>query len=357
LCLSVVVGEPGNARPLGHREDEVSAAGTEARASSRVALITGVSGQDGWYLSQLLQKRGDRVIGTVLEEMPATSGASGSTSAGERETLDVADADRVAELLARTQPDEIYHLAAQSHVGASWENAVDTIRANALGTACLLDAVRRIVPNARVVVAGSCEIFGRALETPQRETTTPNPVSPYGASKLLAQQLTAMFRERYAVHASTAILFNHESPRRPAAFVTQKIALGAAAVAEGRASELVLGNLESRRDWGFAADYVDAMSRMLQLDAPEDLVIGTGESRSVRDFCQAAFQHVGLDYREVVRVDPALFRPIDAPALVADAARARARLGWTPSISFEQLVGMMVDAGLERGAGRRHLTS
>ena len=166
-----------------------------------------------------------------------------------------------------------------------------------------------------------------------------------------------MFRERYSMHASTAILFNHESPRRPGNFVTQKIARGAAAVAEGRATELALGNLDARRDWGYAADYVDAMSRMLQLDAPEDLVIGTGESRSVRDFCQAAFGHVGLDFQEFVRVDPALFRPDDAPALVADPSRARARLGWTPSISFEQLVGMMVDAELERGAGRRHLTS
>lgn len=331
--------------------------GTNAPTHARVALITGVGGQDGWYLSHLLLKRGYRVIGTVLKQPPATSQAGESESADERVILDVADGDGVAELLARTHPDEIYHLAAKSHVGASWESPVETIRANALGTACLLDAVRRVVPNARVVVAGSCEIFGRALETPQRETTTPNPVSPYGASKLLAQQLTGMFRQQYAMHASTAILFNHESPRRPANFVTQKIARGAAAVAERRASELVLGNLEARRDWGYAADYVEAMWRMLQLDAPEDLVIGTGEARSVRDFCQAAFQHVGLDHREFVRVDPALLRPEDAPALVADASRARARLGWTPSISFEQLVGMMVDAELERGAGRRHLTS
>jgi GDPmannose 4,6-dehydratase len=332
-----------------------SSADTSGRA--RVALITGAGGQDGWYLSRLLVERGYRVIGTVREQRAGPARGEPFEASVEWVALDISEAGRVADLLAHTRPDEIYHLAAQSHVGASWENPVETIRANALGTACLLDAARRLVPNAHVVSAGSCEIFGRAVETPQREATTPNPISPYGASKLLAQQLTAMFRQQYGMHASTAILFNHESPRRPESFVTQKIARGAAAIVEGRASELVLGNLEARRDWGYAADYVDAMSRMLQLEAPEDLVIGTGEARTVREFCEAAFGHVGLDYRHFVRVDPGLLRPNDAPALVADASRARARLGWTPSISFGQLVGMMVDAGLERGAGRRHLTS
>lgn len=315
---------------------------------SKTALITGVAGQDGSYLAEFLLARQYRVHGVVRP---------GGTPARERlgELVDrlqvheldlAADDDRLAELLRAVQPDEIYHLASPTFVPDSWRRPAETAQAAALSTARLLGAVGEVDARIRFFLAGSSAVFGSPRESPQSESTPLSPRTPYGAAKAYAQHLTAAYRESKGLFACCGILFNHESPRRGGEFVSRKITQAAARIRRGDATPLRLGNLDAARDWGFAGDYVDAMWRMLQQDAPRDLVIGTGRSHTVRDFAAAAFAHAGLDWREHVVCDAELFRPAENVPLAADIRAARQFLGWEPQTPFEDLVRMMVDADL-----------
>lgn len=321
-------------------------------ATPRTALVTGISGQDGSYLAELLLARGYRVVGTTRHRGPEAPWRLASIrDALELREVDLSDAGAVAQLVAEVAPHEIYHLAAASRVDASWRHPTEALVANAGSTANLLLALRAECASARLVVASSCEIFGQPEQGPQSERTALAPASPYGVSKAAAYWLTTNFRESHGLHVASAILFNHESPRRSPDFVTRKITQAVARIAAGQQSELVLGNLEGRRDWGFAGDYMVALWQMLQLDRPRDLVIGTGRSHSVREFCERAFAHAGLDYRAHVVAERALFRPVDTTSLVADARLAETLLGWTPRVSFEALVEMMVSADLAHVRG------
>ena len=308
------------------------------------ALITGVTGQDGSYLAELLLAKGYTVFGMVrpADGLPPRTPASGA--AVRFVPGDLLDQASLDEVVAASAPDEVYHLAADSSVRLSWEQPVASSDLTALGTARLLEAVRHHAAGARLFYASSSEIFGAAAESPQRESTPVAPLTPYGVAKAYGHFLVRAYREGHGLYAVSGILYNHESPRRGPDFVTRKITRAAVAIGLGRQDELRLGNLDVRRDWGFAGDYVDAMWRMLRQETPEDLVIGTGETHTVRELCDIAFRTVGLDYREFVKQDPAFFRPADAELLVADASRARARLGWEPTVSFEELVRAMVDA-------------
>lgn len=313
--------------------------------ASRTALVTGITGQDGSYLAELLVGRGYRVVGTTRRRTPAS--VQRLTPWLDRLTLlelDLGDTAAVRALVAQVAPDEVYHVAAASRVDESWRHPVEALVANAGSTANVLDALIRERPGARLLVASSCEIFGRPASAPQSERTPIAPVSPYGVSKAAAFWLTANYRESHGLFAASAILYNHESPRRSEAFVTRKISLGAARIAAGIGQQLALGDLDARRDWGFAGDYTDAMWRMLQLDRPRDLVLGTGASHSVREFCELAFAHVGLDYRDHVVADRTLVRPVDPTSFVADAGLARDLLDWEPNVAFPALVEMMVSA-------------
>lgn len=312
------------------------------------ALITGYTGQDGSYLAELLLDKGYEVFGLIRRR--ATPGDENVAHLAGRVTLVPGDMIDHASLMAaveRSQPDEVYNLAAQSYVGASWSQAEATAQITALGAVRLLEAVRLACPTARYYQASSSEMFGLS-PPPQSEATSFHPRSPYGAAKLHAHWATINARESYGLFACSGILFNHESPRRGTEFVTRKIARAAARIRLGLEHDLTLGNLDARRDWGFAGDYVRAMWLMLQADEPRDYVVGTGETRRVRDFAEVAFGRAGLDYRDHVRHDPALNRPTEVPALLADASAARRELGWRPEISFCQLVHMMVDVELER---------
>ncbi len=312
---------------------------------TKSALITGISGQDGSYLAEHLLAKGYRVTGTVQDAArPRPGYFSRIVDRIELHQLDVRDRQGLRDLLHHVSPAEVYHLAAQSRVGASWDDPVGTADVTASGALYLLAAVRESAPNARVLVAGSCEVYGHATQVPQDERTPLQPTSPYGVAKAFAQGMTRLYRDQYGVHASTAILFNHESPRRARQFVSQKIASGAVAVAKGTQKELRLGNTQVVRDWGFAGDYVDAMWRMVQADSPADLVVGTGVGHSVWELCQVAFQAVGLVAEEHVTIDAQLVRQDDAPALVANPAMARARLQWSPTVDFHALVRMLVAA-------------
>jgi GDPmannose 4,6-dehydratase len=293
------------------------------RAALR-AIVTGAAGQDGSYLVELLREKGYDVVGI------------------ERGDVDLHDAGAVITLLRDVAPREIYNLASPSFVPQSWEEPEDVARTTLVVTA-LLEAIRDVDPAIRLLQASSAAVFGTPVETPQRETTPYRPRSPYGAAKAYADFLVASYRERYGLHASCAILFNHESPRRPPTFLPSKIAHGVARIADGNERELVLGDLDGQRDWGWAADYVRAMWLMLQQESPDDYVIATGELHTVRDLVELAFAHVGLDWREHVRVDQSLVRSDDAP-LLGDASKARERLGWEPSVSFAELVVRLVDA-------------
>lgn len=315
----------------------------------RVALITGVSGQDGSYLAEQLLERGYRVVGTTRHLSPtAPWRIAHLADCLTMEEVDLGEPHAVRALIARIAPDEVYHLGAASRVDESWRHPTEALVANAGSTANLLDAVRNERPSARLLIASSCEIFGRPESGPQTERTPIAPASPYGVSKAAAYWLTVNYRESHGVFAASAILYNHESPRRGANFVTRKITQAAARIAAGLEQTVTLGNLEGRRDWGFAGDYADAMRRMLQLDRPRDMVIGTGVSHSVRDFCERAFALVGLDYQAHIVADRALFRPVDTTALLADARLANEALDWTPSTDFDALVAMMVSADRER---------
>ena len=313
------------------------------------ALITGITGQDGSYLAEFLLSKGYRVVGMVRR----SSTINFERIAHIQDQIEIVQGDlhdqsSLMDILAEYKPDEVYNLAAQSFVGASWRQPVLTSEVTALGVTRLLEAIRLVHPKARFYQASSSEMFGKVREVPQRETTPFYPRSPYGVAKVYGHWITVNYRESYDLFAVSGILFNHESPRRGLEFVTRKISDGVARIKLGLATELRLGNLEAKRDWGFAGDYVRAMWLMLQQDEPEDFVVGTGETHSVREFCELAFAHVGLDYRDYVVQDPRFFRPAEVDLLVADPTKAREKLGWVPEVSFEQLVKMMVDADLAR---------
>jgi GDPmannose 4,6-dehydratase len=316
------------------------------------ALITGVTGQDGSYLAELLLSKGYRVVGVVRRS--STTPYERIAHLVDRVELisaDLLDQHSLVEAIAACAPDEIYNLAAQSFVQTSWTQPVLTGEFTALGVTRMLEAMRRVAPKARYYQASSSEQFGKVLETPQRETTPFYPRSPYGVAKVYGHWITVNYRESYGLYAVSGILFNHESPRRGLEFVTRKVTDAAARISLGLQRELRLGNLDARRDWGFAGDYVDAMWRMLQQPSPEDYVVGTGETHSVRELCEVAFTRVGLDWQKHVVQDERFFRPAEVDVLVADATKARARLGWAPCVSFRQLVEMMVDADLARHRG------
>ena len=313
------------------------------------ALITGVTGQDGSYLAEFLLSKGYDVIGMVRRS---------STVTYERIlhiqndiTIvqgDLHDQSSLVAGLEEYKPDEIYNLAAQSFVATSWSQAVLTGEVTALGVTRLLESIRLVSPKARFYQASSSEMFGKAVETPQRETTSFYPRSPYGVAKVYGHWITVNYRESYGMYTVSGILFNHESPRRGLEFVTRKISDGVARIKLGLAKELHLGNLEARRDWGFAGEYVQAMWMMLQQDKPDDFVIGTGETHSVRECAEVAFRKVGLDYHDYVIEDPHFLRPSEVDLLRSDPAKARQKLGWEPKVRFKDLVEMMVEADLKR---------
>jgi GDPmannose 4,6-dehydratase len=318
------------------------------------ALITGVTGQDGSYLAELLLSKGYEVVGVVRR----TSHHSYERIEHLLDRIEVVAADLLDQhsltvVLQDTRPDEVYNLAAQSYVPTSWTQPVLTGEFTALGVTRILEAIRLVHPSAKFYQASSSEMFGRVTETPQRETTSFYPRSPYGVAKVYGHWITVNYRESYNLYAVSGILFNHESPRRGIEFVTRKVTDGVARIKLGLAKEIPLGNLDARRDWGFAGDYVEAMWRMLQQPGPQDYVIGTGQTHSVRDLVEAAFGHVGLDWRKHVKSDPRYMRPAEVDLLQADPSKARKELGWAPSVAFHELVAMMVDADLERLRARR----
>jgi len=313
------------------------------------ALITGITGQDGSYLAELLLAKGYRVVGIVRRSSTTPyERISHLVDRVELVSADLLDQHSLVDAMESCQPNEIYNLAAQSFVQTSWTQPVLTGEFTAIGVTRMLEAMRKAAPKARFYQASSSEMFGKVVETPQTETTPFYPRSPYGVAKVYGHWITVNYRESYGLYAVSGILFNHESPRRGLEFVTRKVTDGVARIKLGKARELRLGNLEARRDWGFAGDYVDAMWRMLQPDEPSDFVVGTGETWSVRQLCEFAFQHVGLDYREYVKIDERFMRPAEVDVLVADATKAKAQLGWQACCTFKQLVEMMVDADLAR---------
>jgi GDPmannose 4,6-dehydratase len=343
----------------------------ETSGSPRRALITGVTGQDGSYLAELLLEKGYDVWGivrrssTLRRERIDHLHRPGSGS-GERFKLvygDLADASSLFRIVEDVRPDEVYNLAAQSHVGVSFETPESTADVTGVGVARLLEALRALKPDARFYQASSSEMYGKVEETPQSETTRFHPRSPYAAAKVFAFELTRNYREAYGMYAVNGILFNHESPRRGENFVTRKITLAAAHIKTGAQQQLRLGNIDAKRDWGFAGDYVEGMWRILQADEPDDFVLATGETHTVREFVDLAFARVGLplvwrgegeneegvdaDGRVLVAVDPRYYRPAEVDLLLGDASHAQAVLGWEPRVDFRGLVDMMVDADLE----------
>lgn len=315
----------------------------------KTALITGITGQDGSYLAELLLAKGYRVVGVVRRSSTTPyERIAHLVDRVELVSADLLDQTSLTDVVQETQPDEIYNLAAQSFVQTSWTQPVLTGEFTALGVTRMLEAMRKAAPKSRFYQASSSEQFGKVVETPQRESTPFYPRSPYGVAKVYGHWITVNYRESFNLFAVSGILFNHESPRRGLEFVTRKITDAVARIKLGLQHELRLGNLEARRDWGFAGDYVDAMWRMLQLDEPDDFVIGTGQTYSVRDFCIAAFGAVDLDYLEYVKQDEKFFRPAEVDLLVADPSKAEQKLGWTPKVAFAELVSMMVAADLAR---------
>ncbi len=314
-----------------------------------VALITGVTGQVGSYLAEFLLSKGYDVVGMVRRSSTVTferiQHIQNDISIIQG---DLHDQSSLNAVLEHYHPDEVYNLAAQSFVAASWSQAVLTGEVTALGVTRLLEAIRQVNPKCRFYQASSSEMFGKVVETPQRETTPFYPRSPYAVAKVYAHWITVNFRESYNMFAVSGILFNHESPRRGLEFVTRKISHGVAGIKTGLARELRLGNLDAQRDWGFAGEYVEVMWKMLQRETPEDFVIGTGKTHSVREFCELAFNYVGLNYQDYVVQDPSFIRPSEVDRLIADPSKARKELGWSPRVGFKDLVEMMVDADLKR---------
>jgi len=313
------------------------------------ALITGITGQDGSYLAELLLSKGYRVIGVarrsstvtyerinhLLDDITVVQG-------------DLHDQGSLLALMEEYEPSEVYNLAAQSFVPTSWNQPALTGDITAIGVTRILEAIRFVNPKIRFYQASSSEMFGKVLEVPQNEDTPFYPRSPYGVAKVYGHWITVNYRESFDMFAASGILFNHESPRRGLEFVTRKISDGVAKIKLGMAKELRLGNLEAQRDWGFAGDYVEAMWRMLQQDIPDSYVIGMGETHSVREFCEIAFGHVGLDYKEFVVQDERFYRPAEVDLLISDPTKSRNVLGWEPAVTFKELVTMMVDTDMER---------
>lgn len=318
---------------------------------SKRALITGVTGQDGSYLAELLLAKGYHVIGMVRRSSTVNFERIGHLQDDlELVPGDLLDEVSMIHIMREHKPDEVYNLAAQSFVQTSFGQPVLTGETTALGVTRLLDAIRLTDHDVRFYQASSSEMFGKVVEVPQRESTPFYPRSPYGVAKLYGHWITVNYRESYGMHASSGILFNHESPRRGLEFVTRKIANGVARIKLGLDSEIRLGNLDAQRDWGFAGDYVDAMWRMLQQDVPGDFVISTDETHSVREFCEIAFSRVDLNWEDHIVIDERFFRPAEVDLLVGDATHARTVLGWQPKTPFRDLVHMMVDADLENVA-------
>ncbi len=325
------------------------------------ALITGITGQDGSYLAELLLSKGYEVHGIIRRASTFNTGRIDHLYKdphinGVRLFLhygDIADSTNLIKLLYRIQPDEIYHLAAQSHVRVSFDIPEYTGDVTGLGTIRLLEAIRETGSKARFYQASSSEMFGKVQEVPQRETTPFYPRSPYGAAKLYAHWATVNYRESYGIFACSGILFNHESPRRGETFVTRKITRAVAHIKAGLQDKLFLGNLDAKRDWGYAKEYVEAMWLMLQQEQPDDYVIATGETHSVEDFLTEAFAHVDLDWRDYVEMDPKYLRPAEVDLLIGDASKAQSHLGWQPTVTFRGLVGLMVDSDMETIHDRR----
>jgi GDPmannose 4,6-dehydratase len=314
----------------------------------RKALITGITGQDGSYLAEFLLEKGYKVFGMVRRSSTMTfDRIKHIQDKIELVQGDLLDQVSLIQILRETQPDEVYNLAAQSYVPTSFQQPVLTGEFTALGVTRLLDAVRIVDAGIRFYQASSSEMFGKVQEVPQSERTPFYPRSPYGVAKVYGHWITVNYRESYNLFACSGILFNHESPRRGLEFVTRKVSYGASRIKLGLQDKLALGNLEARRDWGYAGDYVRAMWLMLQQDEPDDYVIATGETHSVRELCEIAFSHLGLDYRDHVVVDPKFLRPAEVDLLIGDSRKGRAKLGWQPTVTFEQLVRMMVDADMQ----------
>ena len=312
-----------------------------------VAIITGVNGQDGSYLAELLLKKGYRVVGMVRRSSTVTlERLEGIQDSIEIAQGDLLDQSSMVSMLEKYQPDEVYNLAAQSFVPTSWNQPLLTSEVTALGVTRLLEAIRLVNPKTRYYQASSSEMFGKVLEVPQKETTPFYPRSPYGVAKVYGHWITINYRESYDLFATSGILFNHESPRRGLEFVTRKITYTVARIKNGLQNELRLGNLEARRDWGYAGDYVEAMWLMLQQEKPDNFVIGMGETHSVREFCELAFSHVGLNYQDYVIRDERFYRPAEVDLLISDPSKAKHHLGWEPGTSFKELVEMMVEADL-----------
>jgi GDPmannose 4,6-dehydratase len=313
----------------------------------KTAFVTGISGQDGSYLAEHLVQENYKVFGLVRRTSGPNLNLDRIAHLNDRVELlngDLLDQNSLINAIAESQPDEIYNLAAQSFVPASFSQPVLTGEFTALGVTRILEAIRVVNPKIRFYQASSSEMFGKVQTVPQNETTKFHPRSPYGVAKLYGHWITVNFRESYGIFAVSGILFNHESPRRGAEFVTRKITLAAARIAAGKQKELRLGNLDAQRDWGFTGDYVRAMHMMLQQREPVDYVIGTGETHTVREFLEIAFSEVGLDWRKFVVIDPKLVRPAEVDLLISDPRRARQELGWEPKVTFRELVKMMVDA-------------
>jgi len=316
--------------------------------TQRRALITGITGQDGSYLAEFLLEKGYKVVGMVRR----SSGDQFERIAHLQDRIELREGDLLDQLslitlLHEVEPNEIYNLAAQSFVPTSWAQPILTSEATALGVTRMLEAIRVVDRSIRFYQASSSEMFGKVRESPQNESTPFYPRSPYGVAKVYGHYITVNYRESYGLFAVSGILFNHESPRRGRQFVTRKVTSGAARVKLGLARELRLGNLDAKRDWGFAGDYVEAMWMMLQQSKPDDLVIATGEAHSVRELCEIGFARAGLDWRDHVVVDAAHVRPAEVDLLIGDATKARRTLGWAPKVSFKELVEMMVDADLQ----------
>ncbi len=312
------------------------------------ALITGITGQDGSYLAELLLEKGYEVHGIMRRNSTFTTGRIEHIfDKIEMHYGDLADSSSLHRIVSTVQPDEVYNLAAQSHVKVSFDVPEYTADVTGTGTLRLMEAIRTCAPNAKFYQASSSEMFGKVLEVPQTEKTPFYPRSPYGAAKVYSYWITKNYRESYDMFACNGILFNHESPRRGETFVTRKITRAVAAIKAGKQDKLYLGNLDAKRDWGFAGDYVEAMWLMLQADKPDDYVVATNETHSVKEFCQIAFKHVGLDWEKYVEVSEKYFRPAEVDLLIGDPAHAKKQLNWEPKVSFEELVKMMVDADLD----------
>jgi len=334
---------------------------------AKVALITGITGQDGSYLSEFLLEKGYEVYGLVRRSSTFNRSRIdhlfSRAETVEQQKLhlhygDLADSSSLRALITTVKPTEIYNLGAQSHVKVSFEVPEYTGEVTGIGTLRLLEAVRDSGLKPRIYQAGSSEMFGKVQEIPQKETTPFYPRSPYGVAKVYSHWIAVNYREAYDMFISNGILFNHESPRRGENFVSRKITLGVAAIKLGLQNELVLGNLDAKRDWGYAKDYVEAMWLMLQADSPDDFVVATNETHTVREFCEKSFAHVGLDWKKYVRTDAKFFRPTEVDLLIGDYSKAKKQLGWQPRTSFDELVKLMVDSDLkllEREVPRREV--